>query len=140
MEGLIPFISISLQAMAFLCFLRIIMSFSFSDGDRREEMMTGRVEFSPRKAYSRLCGSSLSSRGGGSSTDGLFGGSFPRLTTWNTNSCVSDSSSTEDSLMSSSDSSDSSGAGSRRNESSVLVGYFSASLISIEISSFLSAG
>ncbi|KAJ0919527.1 hypothetical protein HanRHA438_Chr05g0230741 [Helianthus annuus] len=74
MEGLIPFISTSFQAIAFLCFFKSLINFSFSTLFNLDEIITGELPSLSRKAYSKPFGSSLSSRGG-SLGDSLFWGS-----------------------------------------------------------------
>ncbi|MFS8026400.1 hypothetical protein Hanom_Chr16g01486301 [Helianthus anomalus] len=74
MEGLIPLISTSFQAIAFLCFLSRLTNFSFSTLLNLDEIITGKLPSLPRKAYSKPLGSSLSSMGG-SLEDTLFCGS-----------------------------------------------------------------
>ncbi|KAJ0614248.1 hypothetical protein HanRHA438_Chr02g0054641 [Helianthus annuus] len=64
MEGLIPLISTSFQAIAFLCFLRRLINFSFSTLLNLDEIITGNLPSLSRKAYSKPFGSSLSSMGG----------------------------------------------------------------------------
>ncbi|MFS7984713.1 hypothetical protein Hanom_Chr11g00989781 [Helianthus anomalus] len=71
MEGLIPLISTSFQAIAFLCFLRRLTNFSFSMLHNLDEIITGNSPSLSRKAYSKPLGSSLSSMGG-SLEDTLF--------------------------------------------------------------------
>nr|GEU40131.1 hypothetical protein [Tanacetum cinerariifolium] len=71
-----PLISVNFQAITFFRDLRTLMRADFSLTLKSFEIMTGYFSFSPRNAYSRWGGNSLSSTyGGSSSEDWLFFGS-----------------------------------------------------------------
>ena len=69
-EGLIPLISAIVHPRAVTFCLRTCTSFSSCSFDSLLEMMTGKVSFSPRKAYFKCSGSCLSSITGACYTEG----------------------------------------------------------------------
>ena len=58
-EGLIPFKSSTDQAMAYLYFLRILISFCYFSTIKSAAMITGCSLSAPKKAYFRCLGNSL---------------------------------------------------------------------------------
>jgi len=70
-EGLIPFISAIVYPIFILWYRNTRKSFSSSSPVIEEEIITSSVEFSPRYAYLRCVGNSLSSSFGASYMDGV---------------------------------------------------------------------
>ena len=64
--------SARVQPMALLCSLSTLNNFSFSKGDKREDIMTGSLDEGPRYAYLKFLGSSFSSILGGFSTERIL--------------------------------------------------------------------
>jgi len=72
--GLIPFMFVVVQSMAVLHSYNTCNSFSTYTTSKPDDIITGKVELGPKKAYLRWAGSGFKSSCGGSSIDGFAGG------------------------------------------------------------------
>ena len=69
--GFIPFMSAMIHLNAPLCSFKTSNNLSFCSSLRDDEMITGRVLYSPKNTYSKVLGNGLSSSFSGDSDDGM---------------------------------------------------------------------
>lgn len=69
--GFIPFMLAMVHHNAPLCSFKTSNNLSFCSSFRDDEIITGRVPSSPKNAYSKVLGNSLSSSFGSDSDDGM---------------------------------------------------------------------
>ena len=69
-KGLIPFMSAIVHPIAFLCIFRVCNNLPSWSVSSLEEIITGKVSFSPKKEYLRSDGNGFNSSLGGWTLDG----------------------------------------------------------------------